>query len=462
MQTVTFQCGSCNKLMAVGAEYLGQQVRCPHCQAVVVAPSATAPVPDAANEAAAPETMSFQPPLLNEQDDIFAPPEPTDDLFGRPEASRVELPSEEPVLAPTLEQPAFDGNGAALPPAPEPVTPTMTWHGSQPAAPPPADDASLPSWMDQHAATATAPAADVPTVGDEHHEEPIPQLIRKPRDNGGWFIGLVFIPLISYSLLATVAVIVLWYRLQQQPPPAPSPLENLPSFDPSDEQHSTHLPLNNKMQMTIPRNIDVKMATLPLPDDLLVRLGGKRKLRIGDLEVEPLGVGLEKVGVVVQGYNAQECEYPSLVLRLKLRNVSEDVSFQPMDRYFDRKWKGKGESPPLTILELVSPNGVTRLFGGPAVFHFPLRNPNGGGDAPQWVQGANDDTVLNPGEEMETFVCTDGHDKAAAEAVDNHHGKLLWRVHLRRGVVKLDAHRYVPVSSVIGVEFTDDDYRKSS
>ena len=33
MQTVQFQCGHCNKLMAVGVEHLGQQVRCPHCQA---------------------------------------------------------------------------------------------------------------------------------------------------------------------------------------------------------------------------------------------------------------------------------------------------------------------------------------------------------------------------------------------------------------------------------------------
>jgi hypothetical protein len=314
--------------------------------------------------------------------------------------------------------------------------------------------------MDHPAAPAAPPPPESATE-DDHHEA-IPQLIRRPRDNGGWFIGLVFIPLISYAALATVAVVVLWYRLQQLPPPPPNPLENLPSFDPSDEQHSTHLPLNNKMQMSIPRNIDMRLATLPLPDDLRIRLGEKRKLRIGDLEVEPLGVDLEKVGVVVQGFNAQECQYPSLVLHLKLRNVSDDVSFQPMDRYFARKWKGKGESPPLTILELVSPNRTTRFFGGPAEFHFPLLNPRGGGDPPQWVHGAHDDQVLNPGEEMETFVCTDGDDRNAIDAVEGHHGRLLWRVHLRRGLVKMDAHRFVPVSSVIGVEFTDDDYRKSS
>ena len=74
--------------------------------------------------------------------------------------------------------------------------------------------------------------------------------------------------------------------------------------------------------------------------------------------------------------------------------------------------------------------------------------------------------VLSPGEEKEFFVCTDGGLKAgdkgkdAFEAFDNYHGKLLWRVHLRRGVVILDEHRFVPASTVIGVEFTDADYRK--
>ena len=40
----------------------------------------------------APATAPFTMPTLNEQDDIFAPPPPTDDLFGGPEAPRIELP----------------------------------------------------------------------------------------------------------------------------------------------------------------------------------------------------------------------------------------------------------------------------------------------------------------------------------------------------------------------------------
>src|SRR5438093_13583986 len=86
MATVNFQCGNCNNLMAVGSEHLGQQVRCPHCQAVVVAPAAGAAAP-----APAPAQPAPFSPTVSDQDDIFAPPEPSDDLFGRPEGPRVEM-----------------------------------------------------------------------------------------------------------------------------------------------------------------------------------------------------------------------------------------------------------------------------------------------------------------------------------------------------------------------------------
>ena len=87
MQTVNFQCGNCNNLMGVSSEFLGQQVRCPHCQAVVVAPAAPAPARPGVMD-----PVDFSPSLANQHDDIFAPPEPTDDLFGAAEGPRVELP----------------------------------------------------------------------------------------------------------------------------------------------------------------------------------------------------------------------------------------------------------------------------------------------------------------------------------------------------------------------------------
>src|SRR5665213_3889536 len=120
MPTVNFQCGSCNNLMGVSSEFLGQQVRCPHCQAVVVAPAASAPPPSPT------EPVEFFPSLGNQQDDIFAPPEPTDDLFGAAEAPRVELP-------PLPQEPALALNGAANTASPFGPTAAYTAHDSAPS-----------------------------------------------------------------------------------------------------------------------------------------------------------------------------------------------------------------------------------------------------------------------------------------------------------------------------------------
>jgi phage FluMu protein Com len=448
MTTVNFQCGNCNNLMAVSAEFLGQQVRCPHCQAVVVAPAAAAPAEPG------PTAVEFSPPA-NEQDDIFAPPEPTDDLFGRAEAPRVELP-------PALQEPALALNGDANAAPQVPVTPfgsTMTYAGPETAPSPSTGTGAIPSWMDSPPAPASAAPSIATEPTEETHEETIPHLIRRSRDGGGWFVGLVVIPLISYALLATVAVLLLWYRFQQAPPPPPNQLDILPSFDPNDEEHSTHLQLKQKALNRI-RGMDVKMATGPLLPERITRLGGK--LQVGDLEITPLKVDRQRVSVISKGSQPEPCRGPSLVLHLKLRNISSNIVFQPMDTFFNRKWMSKSEQPPLTILELVEAARTIRFFGGPAEYHPPPPPNNIHASLPQEVEGDHASHVLRPGEEMETFVCTDGDDKAAVDAVENHHGKLLWRVHLRRGVITLDSHHLVPVSSVVGVEFTDDDYRKSS
>ncbi len=464
MQTVNFQCGNCNNLMAVGAEHLGQQVRCPHCQAVVVAPTAAA-------EPEASSPSPFTPPAVNEQEDIFAPPEPSDDLFGQPDAPRVEMPPPAAATQPLPPPLSLDGADHPAPPAVGPVGSTLTYTAPEPSAP--TGDSTLPAWMHPPEPSALSPAG--PTDEATHplaHGGALPSMVRKPRDSGGWFIGLVFIPLLSYSVLITILAGYLFYRLSQEatPTPPPSPLEKLPAFDPNDEQHSTHLKIDPK-QRNRARGIDVATATASLPPNQIVPLG--KKLRVGDLEIEPVAVDREVVSVMVPGFAKPEaCAYPSLVLTLKLRNVSDHVVFQPMDTYFNRRWDPKGgDAPPLTILELLGKDPPTRFFGGPAEDHPPEK-----GGAEWVVRPEKDpdltdraDEVLNPGEEKEFFVCTDGgkttDDKKArdaAEAIDDHHGKLLWRVHLRRGLEVVNAHRYVPISTVIGVEFTDQDYRKSS
>src|SRR5437868_1195315 len=91
METVQLQCGSCNKIMAISTQHLGGQVRCPHCQAVVQTPPRPQPA------AVAVDIPPLPPVEPREVESIFAPPEPTDDLFdGGPQRPLVEMPAEVP------------------------------------------------------------------------------------------------------------------------------------------------------------------------------------------------------------------------------------------------------------------------------------------------------------------------------------------------------------------------------
>src|SRR5262249_52684111 len=114
MQTVNFQCGHCRNVMGVNAAYLGKQVRCPHCQQVVLAPAqaaAPAPVPTVVPApvpspipapAPVPVPVGGGPPPgpgvgqskpHDPEDSIFGE-QVDEDLFGSPPKSKVELPPE--------------------------------------------------------------------------------------------------------------------------------------------------------------------------------------------------------------------------------------------------------------------------------------------------------------------------------------------------------------------------------
>src|SRR4029077_11391181 len=94
MQTVNFQCGHCRNVMGVNAAYLGKQVRCPHCQQVVLAP-AQAPVPVAQAAVPAPgapgQSSGSGSGSKEDADSIFGE-HVDEDLFGSPAKSKVELP----------------------------------------------------------------------------------------------------------------------------------------------------------------------------------------------------------------------------------------------------------------------------------------------------------------------------------------------------------------------------------
>src|SRR5262245_46999821 len=432
MQTANFQCGNCGNLMAVGTEFLGQQVRCPHCQQVVVAPPAPAPAP-------APSPFQLSP--SGEHEDIFSPKSDNEDLFGRPETPRLELPPD-PAPSAGVPAPPPGGDGLAAPLSP---------------AGPPAPE--------QAAAVANPFAAAAPA--GEHRPEVdlgpgLASLTRPPRvpsGGGGWFLPLVFLPLLLYAVLATVAAVMLYSRQPQAPP---SPFEAMPD-DAGDTPGVRKGRPEGSLKWTR------HTATADLPEKLRVPLG--ETLRVGDLEVTPLRVERARKEVITGTYRPEKCDHDSLVLHLRLKNVAADYSFTPLDNYFDRKWKpGDGGSPPLTQLQA----GPQRFFGGPAQW---VPRDTGRKGHRERVAGRPDydPDGLQPGEEVEQFVCTDGGtNREGGEAalhlfggtepktgkrVAPYAGPLLWRVHLRRGLFEWKGRR-LPAAAVVGVEFTDKDYAR--
>lgn len=433
MQTVNFQCGHCSNLMAVSTEYLGQQVRCPHCQQVVLAPASAAPQPAPAPEPERP----FQ--SLEQHEDIFHQPSETEDaLFGQEEAPRLEMPAPVPLSPldlPSAGSPSPNGSHPAnealtTTPAEEPAHP---WTPASPAA---ADDstgqASLPS-------------------------DAIPASVRRSRGTGkgvDWFVPLVFIPVVVYAVLATAAAGFMYIRMKTAPK---SLFEQMP-----DEGDTPGVTRKTRVFL----NFDRKAATQPLPPNLIVPLG--QSLTVGDLEITPRRVERRQVSIFTEGAEEkpEPSPYEALVLHLHLRNVSREYAFTPLDNYFDRRWKpAEGGAPPLTMLMA----GKEVFFGGPARW-YPTQRDRNKGLRRDWLVGRQnvDRQGLAPGAEATSYVCTDGWDPQIQEVLFGinsegqaagkpFQGDLLWRVRVRRGLVSREG-RELPATSVIGVTFRSTDY----
>jgi hypothetical protein len=433
MQTVNFQCGHCGNLMGVSTEFLGQQVRCPTCQQVVVAPSASGLENPASGDTVATHSPDMGAGLSNTsplEDSVRTEPVSP---FSAAASSSYQPPStyEDPTLAPGGPR-----IGAATEPFLPPTTPVSTdpFLANSPAPAASEHVGPTPSWMDSPAPG----GSDVPAS---------PAPVRRQRKESMWWVW-VMLPLVSYSIFATIIIVWLWNR-SSATAPKQNQLELMPDLN-GDQ------PMQNRLNRTF--IYPSTLATHELPDKHRIKLGGEA-FTIGSLEVKPVSVEKKVVNVFTEGYSRSErCQNPSLVLHLKVTNLSEKFAFAPLDNYFDRQYRKKGEgSPPLTALEMGSNN---RFFGGPTPW-CPLKRTKDTKDVRrEWVEGRKMvDPEVKPGESLDTFVCTDGNDEKLAELLDKYEGPLLWRVHLRCGPTKFQ-DKLVAATTVIGVEFTDKDYRK--
>jgi hypothetical protein len=461
--------------MGVSTEFLGRQVRCPHCQQVVVAPP-PAPNPEATvisetppppqEPAGLPETILHTPGPSADPEDIFAPTEASEDLFGRVETPRIEIPPDP--LAPTVTE-----EGGFRPADAEPtLASTMPLFPPAVAAPEPANTdgtAILPSsggeapWLSGTATELlTQPPPETP-VGPPP-ELPIeapsaPRPARRKEPGTPWFMILVFSPLLLYSIVITVFAVLLYIQERDVEHQLRKRFEIMP-----DEGDNPGVEKGKKISRQIYR-YDPKVATLPLPEHLCTTLSksGGQPLRIGDVQITPVKVERKRVKVYVAGFEkAEPCLGDSLVLYFRVKNLSTEYAFAPLDNFFDRNWSPSTDQlPPFTQLEV---DDKYRFYGGPAKWF-----PQGTTKEPrQWVEGRKgfEPELLQPGEEKEFFVCTDGSDPKAVRALfgvnkgekvrEPYHGPFLWRIRLRRGLVTIKDREY-SATAVVGVRFTDED-----
>jgi hypothetical protein len=453
MDTVNFQCGHCGKLMGVPPSLVGQRVRCPHCQQVVLAPvPPPAPAGPEPAPAGPPLETSFHVPPPADEDSIFTPPEESsEDLFGAGLAPRVEMPPELAWVPPPAPEPPPAAPDLTLPQAeptvayvtPPPPTPDLG-AATQPAgglpfgdagqAPPPGEAAPGP---------AAEPAGEIaPEVVAEARRA---AAVRPRSGGGGWIYPILIIPLISYSIFATIALAMVYLR-----PPPPDPLEFLPDPTETPATRLKHQPLNVQDR-----------PLLKLPPHLRTPLG--QPIQVGDVRVKPTRVEFGKVVFHSPGRDDTPSRFPTLSLHLEVENVSEDVAFRPMDRFFNRLWNKDRQqfltNMPFSYLEM----GPSRLYGGPCKWE-----PRGKEhELVETVVGQDYGRELKPGETFTTFVCVDpdSQDPARLAAhpeddIARYQGPLTYRVHLRRGLVK-HRGRDVSVTTVIGVDFDSKDIQKT-
>ncbi len=479
MQTVPFPCGHCGKLIAINSQHLGQQVRCPYCQQVVIAPlSADASIgrtPDPSPLPPAPssdltERVLPAPVSANTAEDIFSPVNADDDLFGRSEVPRIEMP-------PESLPPALAGGNAVSPPEP-PSSPasTLPWAQGPPDAAPPAPlapfaqnestavlhESGAPPWpadplpaMLPLSSAETPPSPPLaPSALEEDKGKDASARTRRPTQaKAPWFLLLVFCPLLLYSIFISLFAFLLYRNHQQLQEKLHERFDTMP--DVGDDPG-----VRRGKKVSLTDRYKPELATLRLPESLCTTLG--KPLRIGDLQVTPNRVERKRVFIIVESARPEPCPHDSLVLYLNLKNLSPDYAFAPLDNYFDRYWRpGLDLIPPLTLLEV---GNKYRCYGGPAHW-YPRGDP---ANRREWVQGRRDQgDFLQPGEEKEMFVCTDGDDAEAAavlfgaESGEGYHGSFLWRVRVRRGLVRFGNKAY-SATAVIGVRFNDSDIRQAA
>lgn len=448
MQTVNFNCPFCGKLMAVGLNLLGRNVRCPHCKQVVQAPRTAGPPTEGPKTEPVP---SFNLPSAPQEshESIFGEAN-DDDVFGaRP--PKVQMPNE-PGAAPLPSPSAYGAEQlpatARIPssqtatPYPDPEAPTVSVEaGTQPPLANPWATDATPARQPE------PPRADDDEVSElparTHSYTPRPAA-RESGSGGGILIWI----LLLYGAAATAGAAYLFFTRTSgeqsggQQPARQHPFVDIPDF--FGEYDRVQRKKLARIDGMPPANLDV-------PKELQVGLGDT--LVVGDLHVKPVRVEYREVKrfrkeVGRDGFETKENERPLYLLHLRIKNNSDDLLIHPTDPAFNSRYFPQTKMTPYTGVVV----GQQRYLGGPFLWPDPQYER-------QYVDGQeNDDKPLGPKEERDYVIASVPNASDIRKALDAaKDSPAVWRVQLRRGLmtVKDDQGKDhdISVTSVIGVVF---------
>lgn len=442
---VTFKCGGCGNLMAVGEELRGQRVRCPHCMQVVQVPAAelepASQRPDTAAQAAVPAPPVSAPPSPAEEPVIHVASAEVDNIFAPAESAGDELFQRDPL--PVLQMPP---PAEPLPKVEVPPTDLMGVE-SKAASPPPVADHTVAYAPPEHEVGLQAPPADgagvapAPPVESSVENPPVQEapwapdplmeaaaaaapsavsLRPRPRTRGLSAAATWLAMLIPYALTVTAVCVLMGLGIITLPwtVRGKHPLEDLPD-------QGVYQELNQEGAR--PRAIDPN-STLPA-DFEPIKLDELRK--IGDLGIKPLRVARERINYLYFHGRRNVTGEEALVLYLELKNIAGSENrpsklglvFHPYDPTFNRAFVPG--VPSYTYLEILG----NQYYGAISDVYS------------ERVEGQKFEELL-PGETMETMVIArfskSDQQKAvrALESVlktDAKDKPLTWRVHLRKG-----------------------------
>jgi hypothetical protein len=193
----------------------------------------------------------------------------------------------------------------------------------------------------------------------------------------------------------------------------------------------------------------------PLPPHLTTSIG--LPISVGQIEITPLKIeyrpwiafSKQKSKVEADAVAIKE----TLVLTLRIKNVSTDVLVYPMDPFFDRRPKEGDRTQPFTLIDA----GGKKFFGGMISYET-----DRGEIEREWLDGREaDGQQLEPGQSRDVVLVTrPAYATEIRDSLRSGGREAVWRVHVRRGLYEFNGQEF-SVAAVVGVRFAASDLNRS-